>query len=168
MGKQILSNNVYSQICGRQSLADYLVVKQFLENTIDEIIYLQRSAIVPDNAVSAIITKLAMILLGLDRQYDRKDGWNCPGGIDAALASQFDLRDTTPVAVVGCYIGNVANTTIALLAYGDQNGVPTEAWLPQVQVTILEAALVLAGYDAQSREQILAKNNHGADRIAAG
>jgi len=126
----MLSDEIFSQIHNRPSLADYQVVKGLLEQAIDDLVRLQLRPRISDTDVEQVLEALAIILLGRDVSYAVVLGWNCDGGIDAALAREFQLQDSDPLHIVGTYLGNTVNAALMLLSQGENRSLSLDAWLP--------------------------------------
>lgn len=163
----MLSDELFNQINNRPSLADYQVVKGLLEQAIDDLVRLQLRPRISDTDVEQILDAVAIILLGRDVSYAVVLGWNCDGGIDAALAREFELQDSDPLHIVGTYLGNTVNAALMLLGKGENRSLSLDAWLPVLQATILEASLVLTGYTPEDRAGIFEKNGLTRDQIGA-
>lgn len=163
----MLSDELFNQIHARPSLADYQVVKGLLEQAIDDLVKLQLRPRISDTDVEQILDAVAIILLGRDVSYAVVLGWNCDGGIDAALACEFELQDSDPLQIIGTYLGNTVNAALMLLSQGENRSLSLDAWLPVLQAIILEASLVLTGYAPEDRASIFAKNGLTRDQIGA-
>lgn len=164
----MLSDDLFDKIRSRPSLADYQVVKTLLEEAIDDLVKLQLRPAISNSDVEQVLDALAIILLGRDVSYAPVLGWNCEGGIDAALAREFELKDLEPMNIVGTYLGNTINASLTLLSQGENRSLSIDAWLPILQATILEASLVLTGYATEDRASIFNKYSLTRDHIGAG